>query len=135
MITNNYKLAHSWNILIKLSYLKLVLIFYLVILLFIAIPFEILDYIFDIESGNNPFLNDFGFFKLLLMVVIVGLVFETFVFQVIPLKIMNFVLPSFPVIAIIILSLLFASNHPFSVAYIIYTFFMGLVFALLVLYS
>lgn len=87
----------------------------------------------QLNPGDNPIMNQMGLAWSIILGSIIVPVLETAIFQVIPLELIRLI-PCrkrrvITIIAVIVSAGLFASSHPFSVNYVIFTFIFGLLFA------
>jgi membrane protease YdiL (CAAX protease family) len=114
--------------LINKSYLYIVLFAFSAKIIFILLPFEIIDYFFEIETGQDALINDLSGLILLIVTVILAPLIETFIFQYIVIKISFFFLKS-ALFSILLSAFLFGLNHLYSIPYFIVTFFAGIIYA------
>ena len=115
----------------KFSYFLRLVFFGTLITLFINVI--LVDFIKSIDNEavlSVDFLKNFSFKKQILIVVFIGPLFETFIFQFLPIRILSlFNIKFISIFSVIISAILFSLNHSYSIAYQMVTLVIGLSFA------
>lgn len=93
---------------------------FLTVLLFQIILAFVLNFL-DIDFGENP-MKDKSAENIFFLVVIVAPIFETLLFNVLPIKAIQFFIKN-KLVIVLLSSLGFASIHTYSIVYLIMTYF------------
>lgn len=109
-------MQNFFNWFIGLNFFQIVFITYLFCVLLLLIPFNIIVNTFDLQIGGSDLINRISTIKFLIVAVIIAPLFETLIFQIIPIKIISKFLRK-PVVLVFISSILFAFNHQYSIYY------------------
>lgn len=113
----------------KLSTFKLIITSYMFLMLFIFIPFKIIEIYFNLElKGSNV---NMKILEKIVFIVFFTPLLETLIFQIAIIFLSLKIFPKLPSVAIIISALFFSLSHFYSFYYIVFTFFIGLFFAIL----
>lgn len=109
---------------------------YILLLLIVLIPFVTTISVFNIPNqSQNPFTEYNNKYIFLFFATIIVPLIETFIFQYGIIKTFTYFKPSTKYFAVLISAILFSLSHSFNIAYIIFTFMMGLFFGGLYLTS
>jgi len=119
------KIQHIIN---NLTMFKLIVYSFLFLEVFIVLPYLIIINYFKIETGGADLSG-----KSIITIYFIGVIFvpllETLIFQTVIINLVKKAFPKLPIISIIISSVLFGLSHFYSIAYILYTILMGIIFA------
>ena len=130
----------------KSSYIKFIILCYLIIFIGYIIPAELIEFFFEIEPFiENPVIDKFSSKSTMLFLsVIIAPIIETLIFQILLIKGFFILFTLFfdslsetkiDILAIIASSLVFGFGHYYSALYIFMMFILGLFFGMIYFYS